>query len=292
MLKRIMRGIKGFTLIELLAVMAIVAVLAGIVSVAVTGTGQTSRDTQVQEDANTTGSAVVDYFDDQPVTEALTAQDVTVLGLAATEEKSNQWPEEFISSTYPTAFEDPSIVTVANITLLDTNGAVAINEDADVPSDVRETITVSSDGGTWTITDGTTTVTLDGSTTSGTLTVDSVGYTFTQDATTDVLTITLSSDGSSVGSLSPFTVDDLLEDFNALDSAALDNAGYSTTIPESGTATSTDNDYPNYLWLLEKDIATSSQDTVSSRNVSVYVLTQVEDPDNDGVFDLIFKRLV
>ena len=64
-------GNKGFTLIELLAVMAIVGVLAAIVSVAVSGTGQTSRDTQVQEDANSAGNAVADFFDDQPVTELL-----------------------------------------------------------------------------------------------------------------------------------------------------------------------------------------------------------------------------
>ena len=39
------RNQRGFTLIELLAVMAIVAVLAGIVSVAVGGTSETSKDT-------------------------------------------------------------------------------------------------------------------------------------------------------------------------------------------------------------------------------------------------------
>lgn len=42
--KAIPLGERGFTLIELLAVMAIVGVLAAIVSVAVSGTGQTSRD--------------------------------------------------------------------------------------------------------------------------------------------------------------------------------------------------------------------------------------------------------
>ena len=46
---------KGFTLVELLAVMAIIAVLAGVVSVAVSGASQTSRDTQVKQDASTQG---------------------------------------------------------------------------------------------------------------------------------------------------------------------------------------------------------------------------------------------
>ena len=79
MLKNVRTKIQGFTLIELLAVMAIIAVLASIVSVSVSGSGQTSRDVQVQEDANSAGSAVADFFDDQPITEVFKRQTVTVL---------------------------------------------------------------------------------------------------------------------------------------------------------------------------------------------------------------------
>ncbi len=60
-----LRNNKGFTLIELLAVMAIVAVLAGIVSTQVSGSGDTSKDVQTQQDATTVETAVADIFSDQ-----------------------------------------------------------------------------------------------------------------------------------------------------------------------------------------------------------------------------------
>ena len=96
---------KGFTLIELLAVKAIVATLAGIVSVSVSGTGSTSRDTQTREDANTIGSAAADFFSDQSGAEILIPNTVSVLGLDGIEQiTSSSWPETYISDAYPGIF--------------------------------------------------------------------------------------------------------------------------------------------------------------------------------------------
>ena len=45
--------------------MAIVGTLAGIVATQVSGSGDTSRDVQTQQDATTVGTSVADYFSDQ-----------------------------------------------------------------------------------------------------------------------------------------------------------------------------------------------------------------------------------
>ena len=122
MFKSIMRGMKGFTLIELLAVMAIVAVLAGIVAVAVSGSGSTSRDAQVQEDGNTAGSSVADFFSDQRGAEFFDTQIPTVLGItnatSGTELISLQCPEAFITDTYAQEFPIGTN-NVTTITVLD-----------------------------------------------------------------------------------------------------------------------------------------------------------------------------
>jgi len=123
MFKSIMRGMRGFTLIELLAVMAIVAVLAGIVSVAVAGSGGTSRDTQVAEDANSSGSAMADFFNLAPFTEGFKHQDATLLdNTTVQQETSTPWPEVFITPNYATVFVTGSATrTVASFTFLDTD---------------------------------------------------------------------------------------------------------------------------------------------------------------------------
>ena len=296
MLKRIVRGAQGFTLIELLAVMAIVAVLAGIVAVAVSGTGSTSRDTQVVEDSNSAGSSIADYFSDQPVTEVITTQDSLVLNATSTESASNQFPETLITTTYGTAFEatfkdgaDESITaTVEQIILRDKTGEVAINEDDDIPTDVRDTITVSEDGTEWVVN----AVTLNSGNLTTTATISGTGYTFTLTTATETLAVTVTSGGAAVGSLTPFDEDDLLTGFAALDFDTLSTGGYVTTVPESFKTTSTDDLYNNYLWLLEADEVSGSTGSVSSRNVVVYVLTKVEDIDTDNLVELTFQRLV
>ena len=73
---------KGFTLIELLAVMAIVAVLAGIIATAVSGTGETSRDTQTKQDATSIDTAAAEFFGDQDGAEVLVPKTVEVLGVS------------------------------------------------------------------------------------------------------------------------------------------------------------------------------------------------------------------
>ena len=295
MLKRIVGGAQGFTLIELLAVMAIVSVLAGIVSVAVSGTGSTSRDTQVVEDSNSAGSSIADYFSDQPVTEVITTQNSLVLNATSKESASNQFPETLITTTYGTAFEatfkdgvDQSITaTVEQIILRDKTGEVAINEDDDIPTDVRDIITVSEDGTEWVVN----AVTLNSGNLTTTATISGTGYTFTLTAATETLAVTLTA-GGAVGSLTPFDEDDLMTKFAALDFDTLSTGGYVTTVPESFKTTSTDDLYNNYLWLLEADEVSGSTGKVSSRNVVVYVLTKVEDIDTDNLVELTFQRLV
>ena len=96
----------GFTLIELLAVMAIVATLAGIVSVAVTGSGETSRDTSIRQDAHTVESAASDYFSDQEGAEVLTPKTVDVFSATGVVQQiSSRWPEDYITEVYPGVFD-------------------------------------------------------------------------------------------------------------------------------------------------------------------------------------------
>ena len=85
--------------------MAIVAVLAGIVSVAVTGTGETSKDTQTKQDATTVDTAAGDFFADQVEAEVLTPKTVQVLGVSGIRQiTSSRWPEDNISAIYSNVF--------------------------------------------------------------------------------------------------------------------------------------------------------------------------------------------
>ena len=128
MFKRIVSGVKGFTLIELLAVMAIVAVLAGIISVAVSGTGETSRDTQTVQDGTSIESSAADFFGGSTGAEFLEAKgdnvlDIVITTAATGEETSSQWPEEFLTDTYSAEFPvDTSVIKT--VTLLDEDGVV------------------------------------------------------------------------------------------------------------------------------------------------------------------------
>ena len=113
---------RGFTLIELLAVMAIVSVLAGIVSVAVTGSGETGRDTQTKQDANTVETAASDFFTAQPGAEVLTPKtvDLVALGIFGVEQQtSSRWPEAYISDVFPGIFD------VENLLLLNAEGELS-----------------------------------------------------------------------------------------------------------------------------------------------------------------------
>ena len=305
MLKAIIKFInaRGFTLVELLAVMAILAVLGGVVAVSVTGTSQTSRDAQVQEDANTIGSSVTDYFGDQPPTEVFETKKVDVLGKTDIEQKtSNQWPEDFITDVYKTAFEATKVngtatnitATVNSVAFLDSKGETALVEGGDIPHEARIAISSNSAGSEFTAKDDNgTTATLNSANTAATaVTLDGTDYNLAYSSTDLKLTITLNSDGSAVGTLTLFAIKDLLEGFNALDVNTLDDGGYATAHMESGFATSTDNKYPNYLWLLEKDVAVGSTGKVNSRNISVYLLLSVVESSTAKKFDLIFQRLV
>ena len=106
--------------------MAIVAVLAGIVSVAVGGTGETSRDTQAKQDATTVETAAADFFSDQEGAEVLTPLSATVLGQGPFEQiKSSKWPEEYISVAYDNVLTETTTTTVSSVTFLDATGEVS-----------------------------------------------------------------------------------------------------------------------------------------------------------------------
>lgn len=304
-LKSIKKRIQGFTLIELLAVMAIVAVLAGIVSVAVTGSGQTSRDAQVQEDANSTGSALTDFFDNQPITELFDTLEVTVTLKSSTftdvtEKTSNKFPEIFITDLYGDVFHvtkkagttlSPT-TTVNAIEFLDLDGGGLVATDTAVPAN----ITANRDYSEWTVARGGLTVTLKSDATDQTLAIKGVTYYFELNTTTKIVKVTTvkfaAAGGTDVGEAHVFKVDDLLTDFNAVDWDSLDAGGFSTTIPESFKALATISDtvsYHQYLWLLEKDTEQGNLGTINSRNIAVFVLLEVVPTSTE--FDLTFRRL-
>ena len=307
-LKSIATRIQGFTLIELLAVMAIVAILAGIVTVAVSGSGQSSRDAQVQEDANTARNSLTNFFDDQPVTELFETLKVTVKTEATTftdvtETLSNKFPEIFITNRYSDVFHvtvkagtalTPTI-TVNAIEFFDVEGGGLVATDRAVPA----TVTANSDYSQWTVTRAGSSITLDSSDIDQTLDIGGTTYFFELDTTTKVVKVTTgafaAAAGTTVGEAHVFEVDDLLTDFNAIDWDTLDAGGFSTTVPESVNAISDITDtvsYPQYLWLLEKDEERGSTGTVNSRNVAVFVLSQVvADTTNTTQFNLTFRRL-
>jgi len=311
----------GFTLIELLAVMAIVAILAAIVSVAVTGSGQTSRDTQVREDSNSAGNSMADFFDDQPVTELFETLKVTVKTQKTTftdvtQTISNKFPEFFVTDAYGDAFqvtkEDDTVLTptisVHNVEFFDTDGGGLVATD----SAVQATITANADYSEWTVSRAGNSITLNSSAKAQTLDIADTKHYFELDTTTKVVQVTTGdfSTTDSVAGVSPttvgeahvFEVDDLLTDFNAIDWNALDDGGFSTTIPESVDAVSEISDtvsYPQYLWLLEKDEEKGSTGKINSRNVAVFVLLQViadaTNADADATttqYDLTFRRLL
>jgi len=129
MFKKILRG-EGFTLIELLAVMAIVAVLAGIIAVAVSGSGETSRDTQTVQDGTSIETAAANFFGFQTntTTNTQTYTNDLVLGVTITttgaETTSALFPEAFITDTYSVEFKVGALVDpgVRGLILLDDDG--------------------------------------------------------------------------------------------------------------------------------------------------------------------------
>ena len=94
MLMALLKNQRGFTLIELLAVMAIVATLAAIVATQVSGSGETSRDVQTQQDATTVATAVGEFFSDNLGAEVLRPRTATVFDRPGiNQEISSVWPE-------------------------------------------------------------------------------------------------------------------------------------------------------------------------------------------------------
>ena len=121
-----LRDHSGFTLIELLAVMAIVAVLAGIVSVTVSGSSESSRDTQTKQDATSMQSTAAEFFSAQVAAETLRSKTVTVNGLANIEQiTGSRWPEDYISNAYAAVFPEDDSTTVASIIFLDIDGTLS-----------------------------------------------------------------------------------------------------------------------------------------------------------------------
>lgn len=107
--------------------------------------------------------------------------------------------------------------------------------------------------------------------------------------------MTVTVDGTTVGSMHLMEVNDILKGFNAIDWDVLDLGGFLTTVPASSDAFSDITDtvsYPNYLWLLEQTVEQGGTRTINSRNVAVYALISVEeDATNTGKFNLVFWRV-
>ena len=80
--------------------MAIVAVLAAIVVPAVSGTSETSRDAQTQQDATAAETAAADFFNAQGNAVVLESETVTLIGTingatpstSTSQTKSSRWP--------------------------------------------------------------------------------------------------------------------------------------------------------------------------------------------------------
>ena len=127
MRKLLFSGQRGFTLIELLAVMAIVGILAAIVTPAVSGTGEASRDAQTKTDATSLDTAASEFFNEQRDAEILKSHNVELISVVngvenvtSTQTTSTRWPEKFITAEDPTKLslflaEFPTVTDSANI---------------------------------------------------------------------------------------------------------------------------------------------------------------------------------
>ena len=124
--KILLRG-EGFTLIELLAVMAIVAVLAAIIAVAVSGSGETSKDTQTVNDGTTIETSAAEFFGNATGASLVEKNNINgsvfypyTAGTTGAEVTSSLWPEDFISATYATElFDSGAAVSKVTLTLRD-----------------------------------------------------------------------------------------------------------------------------------------------------------------------------
>ena len=265
----------------------------------------------MQEDANSAGNAVADFFDDQPVTELFESITVTVKTQATAftgvkETISNKFPEIFITDLYPDVFHvtvegtttiaPVPTITVNAIEFFDAEGGGLVATDTAVPA----TISANSDYTEWTARRGGDDIVLSAASRSQTLDIEDVTHYFELNTTNTVLTVTLGAflagnEASTVGEAHVFKVDDLLTDFNAIDWDALEDGGFSTTIPESfdGISDITDTvSYPQYLWLLEKGEEKGSTGKINSRDLAVFVLKEVvADTTNTEHFNLTFRRL-
>ena len=130
--KGLLRG-EGFTLIELLAVMAIVAVLAGIIAVAVSGSGETSKDTQTVNDGTTIETSAAEFFGNATGASLVEKNNINgsvfypyTAGTTGAEVTSSLWPEDFISATYATELFD-SGAAVSKVTLTAKDGTTEQN---------------------------------------------------------------------------------------------------------------------------------------------------------------------
>ena len=237
-------------------------------------------------------------------TKATTFADVT-------QTVSSKFPEIFLTDIYFDLFH----VTVEDGTTLDPVPDITVNAieffDAEggglvgisrkvwnVP--VPVSVTANADYTEWTISRSLREIVLDADDIDQTMDIDDITYYFELDLTNKVVTITLGdflagAETSTVGTAHVFKLDDLLKDSNAVDWESLEIGGFSTTIPESVDAESIIDGaifYPQYLWLLEKDVEKGSTGQINSRNLAVFVLGQViADTTNTDQFNLTFRRL-
>ena len=108
--------------------MAIVATLAGIVAVSVSGSGDTSKDVQTQQDATTVATAVADFFSASKLAPIIIPKTVTVFdeeGIIITTDSN--WPEIPITSiaAYRSVFQETRS-QVGAISLFDEDGNASV----------------------------------------------------------------------------------------------------------------------------------------------------------------------
>ena len=90
------------------------------------GSGETSRDTQTQQDATTVESAAADFFSAQVGADTLRLENGNrSWSRQSRTDTGSRWPEAYISIAYAAVFPEDNLTTVASILFLDKDGTLS-----------------------------------------------------------------------------------------------------------------------------------------------------------------------